>query len=98
MRRHWSMSRHATARAVEMQLDAEEILRAVDRPDEVYSSVKYPGRVLHRAGRISVALSADLTRVVTILWANQSEWDKAYARGIETGRPRRARFNEVVAA
>lgn|GEM_PF-3687085 len=98
MTRHWSLSRHATERGVQMQLDAEEIVRAADHPEDVYSSKTYPGRTLHRAGRISVAFSEDGTRIVTILWANQAEWDKAYARGVETNRPRRAHYTQAVAA
>jgi hypothetical protein len=73
---YFAMSHHALSRAVDMAVDADEILAAVERPrdrfwsERTYSEWRTRGRIT-----ACVAVAPDGTpTVTTILWAKASGW------------------------
>ena len=72
----FAMSHHALSRAVDMAVDADEILAAINRPRSAYWSDRTQSEWRTR-GRITacVALSPEgVLTVTTILWAKASGW------------------------
>ncbi|WP_104128043.1 hypothetical protein [Cryobacterium sp. Y57] len=72
----FAMSHHALSRAVDMAVDASEILAAFQRPRDRFYSDRTRSEWRTR-GRITVCVAADsdgLQTVTTILWAKASGW------------------------
>lgn len=72
----FAMSHHALSRAVDMAVDAEEILAAFHRPRDRFYSERTRSEWLTR-GRITVCVAAGpdgTPTVTTILWAKASGW------------------------
>lgn len=90
----YTISRHAAARIVDMALDVEEVIACITRPETIREApLKYPGRVLHDHGRVTLAIEPqpDGTLVVlTALWATKELWEADYALPCADGRIRRA--------
>lgn len=85
----FTMSAHAIDRALEMGVTGEEIRHAYDRPSDVIWSTRYSAYCYIR-GRITLAVTEDRTRVMTVLWSSEHGWRADYARGGDmAGRERR---------
>lgn len=85
----FTMSAHAIDRALEMGVDGVEIRAAYDHPTDITWSVKY-GAYCYIRGRITLAVTEDRTRVMTVLWSSEHGWRADYARGGDlAGRGRR---------
>lgn len=74
--RRWRISKHALERALDMQIDGADIFAALDHPDQVVDSVKYPGSQHYKRGdfALSINFEHDIPVVCTIVWATQQAW------------------------
>lgn len=91
MKLPFNMSHHALSRAVEMELEGDEIRNAFLDPDAIVRSKTHPGWN-YRRGRITLGVSEDRAWVTTVVWSTQQDWEAYYARGGDlTGRERRTR-------
>lgn len=71
----WTFSRHATDRALDMALDADELRLALTHPDYTrdapLTKPEYEGCKIHIRGRLSVVVNPALKRVITVIWYKQ---------------------------
>ena len=73
---NFAMSHHALSRAVDMAVDASEILDAIARPRDDHYNMRTESRWLTR-GRITVCMRISpegMPTVTTVLWAKPSGW------------------------
>lgn len=71
---------HAAGQALEMALDAEEILSVMRKPRTVTPHKTRPDASYWSRGRISLVvtyddLDPDVILVLTVLWSSRSGWD-----------------------
>lgn len=71
----FKMSHHAIERALEMNLDGEDIRNTYEDPEQIYWSVKYEAWNYLR-GSLCLAVKEDTGGdvVVTVLWATPEAW------------------------
>lgn len=84
-----SISHHALARMVEMDVLPHQVELTLTAPDQVYASVKYPGDVCYRRDWLALATrrDGDTLIVKTALYARLKDWKAAAeADGLGDGR------------
>lgn len=74
--KEFSFSRHATARILDMQLDAREVRLTLQSPEAVVQSTKYPQCDMYRRGRITISVERASKHVATVLWTSDRDWVK----------------------
>lgn len=71
----FTLTPHAVERALDMALDPEEIRLCLTHPEYIRPSVKYPGRLNYRRGRITCGIEDRSKRVITIVWSDPQGWE-----------------------
>lgn len=86
--RLWRITKHALERALDMQIEGHEICAALDHPDEIAESIKYPGSKHYKLGNIALSISfdKDIPTICTIVWANREAWQADLLRAPCEGR------------
>ena len=90
------LSRHATQRAVEMQIDPVDIAMTLACPDD--KRTPGPGSAYYESGRVfynydkytAVVEPGEKLVVVTFLWRYAEDWEKSYEDDPFSDRKRRA--------
>ena len=90
--RQWQISKHALERALDMQLDGRDIFAALDHPDQITDSIKYPNSKHYRHGDFALSISFDyeIPVICTIVWATQQAWRDDLSHHTYGGRTIRA--------
>lgn len=73
------ITKHSLERMVQMEMTVENVKKVVCEPEDVYNSVKYPGRFFHRADGFSLCMikQGDVLVVITALYGTLVDWIKA---------------------
>lgn len=94
-------TKHATDRALDMAVGAEELLSALRKPRTVVDSKAHPGTSYWTRGRVTLGVAYDLRdpdviSIVTVLWSSAANWDIDYelAPAVK-GREARTHFRQA---
>ncbi|SKT46678.1 DUF4258 domain-containing protein [Mycobacteroides abscessus] len=81
----FTFSRHALARALDMQVDPRQLRLTLTSPELVEQASDHPGRRYFKRDKLSLLVAADGT-VVTVMWRDDKGWKKDFRRGSYGGR------------
>lgn len=70
------MSKHATQRALDMAIDAEDIRNALTRPESTHLHPDYPDSEMRTYGRICLAVNPVQRVVITVMWATRGRMSR----------------------
>ncbi len=74
--KEFSLSRHATARILDMQIQPREVQLALRSPERVVQCSRYPQCDLYDHGRITLSVDRSTLKVATVLWRRSRDWVK----------------------
>lgn len=77
----FTISKHATARILDMGIEPAVIRQALIAPEKVRPCRKYPEFILHDLGEVTLSIHKRDKCVATVLWRTSELWQKDLADG-----------------